>query len=555
MKIKNLIKTGLTSMLLIAITGCEGFLDEELKSELAPSNTFTSTYGFEVGSAGLYALTRSEYNTWGEGGAFMHGNACAYETLHAGTDIVDVINSDGSLTAFANLTMTSQEKFVESYWRWAYQLIASSNLILDYSEKNSNWDKPTDKARFQAEARFFRAYAYRTLVYLYGDVPYVDKILYDFKLDFTRDPKDEVVQHIIDDLTFATENLPENPDDSSVKEGQLTRWAAWHLLSEMALLKKDYKLAETAALKVIKSGYYELMKTRYGVNKGKAGDVYSDLFLENNQNRKSGNRESIFVLQFEYNTIGGGTNSDDWTRRAWSPNYSGINGFVLADTLGGRGIAQIVPMKWWIGTQRTNATGDVAGIFDAKDIRNSNYNIKRDWYYNDKSNTALFGKKCNITEQTWFSTKQLFPALTKFFYGRVEKLDLTGSYRDRMKFRLAETYLLLAEAHLGLNDAPKAADAVNEVRRRAGATQITATEMTIDFLLDERIRELVGEESRRFTLVRTGKYVERVKAHNPVLKDKVEEYHNLWPIPKAIIDSNRDVEFPQNPGYANTPNK
>jgi SusD family. len=540
-------------MLIISCIGCEGFLDEDLKGELAPTNTFTSTYGFEVGTAGLYALTRSEYNTWGENGAYMHGNACPYETLHAGTDISNVINSDGSLTAFANLTMTSEERFVLSYWKWAYSLISSANLILNYSEKNTNWDSPTDKVRFQAEARFFRAYGYRTLVYLYGDVPYVEDILYDFKLDFTRDPKEEVLAHMADDLKFAVEHLPENPD--GVKEGRLTKWAAWHLLSEIALFRKDYILAEQAALEVINSGYYELMKTRYGVAKDKPGDVFSDLFLEYNQNRKSGNRESIFVLQFEYNTIGGGTNSDDWTRRAWIPNYSSINGFVLADSLGGRGIAQMVPMKWWIGTKGTNAEGDYPGIYDDKDIRNSNYNIKRDWYYNNPVETALYGKKCNITEQTWFSTKTLFPALTKFFYGRVEKLDLTGSYKDRMKFRLAETYLLLAEAYLGQNNTQKAADAVNEVRKRAGATQITAGEMTMDFLLDERIRELVGEESRRFTLVRTGKYVERVRKYNEALKDKVQEYHALWPIPKEIIDSNRDVEFPQNPGYSNTTKK
>jgi hypothetical protein len=400
---------------------------------------------------------------------------------------------------------------------------------------------------FQAEARFFRAYAYRTLVYLYGDVPYVGTILYDFQLNFTRTPKAEVLGYIIDDLKFAAEYLPENPDN--VKEGKLTRWAAYHLLSEMYLLQKEYGLAEEAALAVIDSKYFNLMKTRYGVNEKKPGDVFCDLFIENNQNRKSGNRESIWVLQLEFNTIGGGTNSTDWTRRAWIPNYSGITGFVLADSLGGRGIAQIVPMKWWIGTGGTNATGNYPGIYDAKDIRNSNYNIKRNWYYNNPEEKALYGTKCNITEETWFSVKRLFPTLTKFFYGRAENLSLTGSYKDRMKFRLAETYLLLAEAYLGQNDPQKAADAVNEVRKRAGATQVSATDMTMDYLLDERIRELVGEESRRFTLVRTNTLIDRVKAHNETLKDKITERDLLWPIPQAIIDANRDIVFPQNPGY------
>lgn len=545
---KNIIKASLALITLISLGGCEKFLEEDLKTELAPSNTYTSTYGFEVGSAGLYALTRSEYNTYGEGGAFIHNGAAPYEALQAATDIADVINSDASLMAFANLTLRPTERFVGTYWNWAYSVISSANLMLVYSEQNTNWDSPTDKVRFQAEARFFRAYAYRTLVYLYGDVPYVETILYNFQLNFTRTPKAEVIAHMVDDLKFAVEHLPENPDQ--VKDGKLTKWAASHLLSEIYLLQGDYPAAEKAALAVINSKYYNLMKTRFGVNKDKPGDVFSDMFLENNQNRlTSGNRESIWVLQFQFNVVGGGTNSDDWTRRAWIPNYSSINGFVLADTLGGRGIAQLVPMKWWVGTARTNADGNVPGIFDAGDIRNSNYNIKRDWYYNNSGDASLFGKRAPITEQTWFTTKTLFPAITKFFYGRVENLSLTGSYKDRMKFRLAETYLLLAEAYLGQNDPQKAADAVNEVRDRAGATLVSAAEMDMDYLLDERIRELVGEESRRFTLVRTKKYVDRVKLHNPAIADKVKEEYALWPIPQGIRDANRDAPFPQNPGY------
>jgi hypothetical protein len=107
----------------------------------------------------------------------------------------------------------------------------------------------------------------------------------------------------------------------------------------------------------------------------------------------------------------------------------------------------------------------------------------------------------------------------------------------------------LAEAYLGQGNPAKAADAVNEVRKRAGASVVGAGQMTMDFLLDERIRELVGEESRRFTLVRTNKLVDRVKLYNAAIKDKVMDFHALWPIPQSIIDANRDAVFPQNPGY------
>ena len=70
---KNYIsKATLALLVALSATGCSDFLDEKLKSELAPDNTYTSSYGFEVGSTGLYAEARSEYNTWGENGAFMH---------------------------------------------------------------------------------------------------------------------------------------------------------------------------------------------------------------------------------------------------------------------------------------------------------------------------------------------------------------------------------------------------------------------------------------------------------------------------------------------------
>lgn len=154
-----------------------------------------------------------------------------------------------------------------------------------------------------------------------------------------------------------------------------------------------------------------------------------------------------------------------------------------------------------------------------------------------------------MTDELWQAGK-LCPALTKFFYGVIDRggdEGYGGNTKDRMKFRLAETYLLLAEARMNQGNAEGAAEAINEVRRRAHASEITADDVTKDFLADERIRELAGEELRRFTLCRLGILKERSNKYNPrvIMEDK----HLLWPIPQEVIDSNTGAEFPQNPGW------
>ncbi len=529
----------LAAALTLSISGCSGFLDEDMKSSLTPGNTYTSTYGFETAATGLYSWARAEFSTWNseDDAAFTHSQACPYEALQVATDIVFTAHKDGSLVPFENLTYTASSVYVESYWNWAYGLIANCNALLTHSEDEVDWDNASDKSLYQATARFFRAYAYRYLVYLYGDVPFVDKVETEFRIDFTRTPKAEVLQKMIEDLQFAAANLPENPD--SVEDGKLTKWAALHLLSEVYLMAGMNQEAADAAQEVINAGYFHLMTERFGNSADQPGDVFSDLFKEYNQNRKAGNQETVWAMQFEYNTTGGGGVYDDWTKRAWNAKYYNVDGFVLCDSLGGRGLAQIVPFPWWV---------DSESFYDATDIRNSDYNIKRNWYYNNPE-SEKYGKKAEITQETW-EIGNLLPTITKFWYGKTADNEAyEGNNKDRMKFRLAETYLLLAEANINLGNTQAAAEAINTVRRRAGASDITPAQATIDFLLDERIRELVGEELRRFTLVRTGKMVERTKKYNTVMGSKMVDTYTLWPIPQSIIDSNTGAEFPQNPGY------
>ncbi|MNQ59370.1 SusD family protein [compost metagenome] len=128
------------------------------------------------------------------------------------------------------------------------------------------------------------------------------------------------------------------------------------------------------------------------------------------------------------------------------------------------------------------------------------------------------------------------------------------STRDIIVSRLGETYLIAAEAYLKAGVPSTGLDRLNEVRRRAGVANATLAQFNIDYILDERGRELLGEYKRWFDLKRTGTLVARASAHN--YKIKAANFVGvdgklkiLRPIPQSVLDLNQNKDFPQNPGY------
>jgi hypothetical protein len=152
----------------------------------------------------------------------------------------------------------------------------------------------------------------------------------------------------------------------------------------------------------------------------------------------------------------------------------------------------------------------------------------------------------------------------RFHYISLKKFDdptrasatETQSSRDAYIIRLAEMYLVAAEAQFKLGKSDSAAYFINEVRKRAAlpgrqaAIQITAADVSLDFILDERAREFAGEQLRWYDLKRTGKLVERVKKYNPDAAPYIQDFHVNRPIPQGQLDAvtNKD-EFRQNTGY------
>jgi starch-binding outer membrane protein, SusD/RagB family len=150
----------------------------------------------------------------------------------------------------------------------------------------------------------------------------------------------------------------------------------------------------------------------------------------------------------------------------------------------------------------------------------------------------------------------LYLPLSKFLDPTRPTVAEVQSARDAFVIRLAEMYLIAAEAEFKLGNSTAAAGFINTIRTRAalpGKTadmQITPGAVTLDFILDERARELAGEQLRWFDLKRTGKLVERVTLYNPVAAPFVKEHHNIRPIPQKQIDAvTNKTEFIQNSGY------
>ena len=146
----------------------------------------------------------------------------------------------------------------------------------------------------------------------------------------------------------------------------------------------------------------------------------------------------------------------------------------------------------------------------------------------------------------------MFPYYQKFTHphGHPQGYDKSGKiYNDWYVFRVAGVYLLRAEAYLGKGDNTSAAADINTIRGRALASLVAPGDVDIDYILDERSRELLCEEHRRITLCRTGKLVERTILHNPVSGPTIQDFNKLFPIPQSEIDANKEAVLEQNPGY------
>ncbi len=535
------------SITVVLFTACEknNYLQEEPLAELGVEQALSTKTGFQNFITALHVAARNEI-------ARAHDDLNYYWIQFAGTDVA-THGHDGIQRIDYNNLLQPTVSAIESVWDWAYrEMMNRANTIITYAEDPARanlWGSEGERNAVIAEAKFFRAYTYNMLANLYGGVPIVDAPVTTPKTDFVRATRTAVLNFVREDLEFASKWLPE----LASQDGRIVKAAADHLLSEVYISLGEYDLAVASANEVIGSGLYHLMTTRFGSESTLPGDVFSDLFRDGNQNRSSGNRESIYVWQFEDMTLGGqGTSLGNPRLRFWGSWYdrqldpARRPGMLVADSLG-RGVGQIRPNSWYI-YELWQSDWD-------NDIRNSQFNIRRNFYYNNPS-SAYYGQLVKDLTLHVDTMRNIYPIIRKV-EGKVGTLTNTATqysgrtFQDVMVFRLAETYLLRAEAYLLLNDLEKAAADINVVRSRAKATPVDPADVTLDYILDERARELTVEEPRRRTLVRTGKLVERTRLYNmrPETRNTIQDFHRWWPIPQSAIDANIGAVLEQTPGY------
>jgi len=547
MKTKSIILV--LAILAFMSQSCEDFLTEELVSDVSASSYYTTPAGLEDAVDATYGYLK-----------YIYGPPERGFTMNTfGTD-VHTNGADGShkVVNWYDNNLNASQGMVRETWNYCYQGINQANAVINRSQSIEGLDQELLKSRL-AEVKFIRAFWYFYLVQQWGDVHLTLEETEGVEVEANKTPASDIYAlAIIPDLQAAILDLPEEQGDY----GRATKAAAQFMLAK-AFLTRSYKSygeandaadAERLMTNVIDDYGFELQED-FGAlfdydNQLNSEVIWSvqntsDLILNGDQ----GNRGHLYFLM-EYDKLPG----------------------MQRDTENGR------PWK------RFRPTNFSLGMWDRTIDARYDKTYKHVWYANNAANipvdgngdpkylvgdTALFipgpGKDAEWPQSrkdaTRFEvyttdqyTERLFPSLNKFIDPFRPDRQWTNGSRDFVVARLADAYMIRAEARFKQSNPQGAADDINEIRRRAAwdgmeaAMEITAGDVTLDFILDERAREFDGEMLRWFDLARTGKLVERVRLHNDEASGNIQDYHIFRPIPQQQIDRTLGG-YPQNCGY------
>jgi len=485
---------------------------------------------------------------------------------------------------------------IGTIWDASYDGIKSASIVI------SNIDKPTYKTEKERNevlgtAYFHRAFWYYLLVNRFGDVPWISSQIAEPKLDFYSTKRDVILSQLKEDLGFAVKWVPE-----VTARGKVSRGACNHLLTKVYLALGEFDNAIKSATEVINGGY-SLMTNRFGEDLAdKTKNVIWDLHRPLNKVAPE-NKEEIFSVIDRYGmqgNIANGMTSMYIFVSNWGNTTNAImtpNGNVGTSELLGLEIPQIERVGRGVNKGRGTNYSTRMIWDDPNDLRHApgNWMKMEDLVYNNPKlkgkdiyygkNLQLFDGKGNVlTKDTIRNWSGGWPHY-KFFIPDPIRVQPRGGNTDWYIFRLAETYLLRAEANFWKGNTMAALDDVNKIRTRAGAAPYdNLAAFNMGTILDERARELFYEEPRKCELTRiaylyakTGlpcyngktytlkdfsknnfwfdRMMEKTEFFNKGVKTvagdefTLSPYHVLWPIPQTVIDANSMGVINQNEGY------
>jgi hypothetical protein len=559
-------------VLLITQSACDkGWLKPEPLSFFSPENVFTDKAGFES----LLITMRKDLKN--ENTGTMPNLTMDF----AASDLA----SPWSQLDFYNLTPNTDQyyRFLAMFTQ-IYGTIKNTNVLISRID-NIKWSTEAERNAILAEALWHRAYWYYRLVNSYGDVPFISEEIQGAKLDFQTHSRWTILTKLQSDLEYAVQWLP-----VAAKTGGISKGAGNHLLSKVYLANTEYDKAIEAANKVI-TGPYALMTSRFGIDAAKPfRNLIWDLHRSKNFTTAQ-NTETILTSIDRYEAPPGARSVGLYTMRMYNAQW--FQPQVL-DSQGKAGMVASGPMYDSLG--RGNANIRLTGYYqyDIWSYKGDNWRTTPDLRRSDINWVDIHELKYNNPASVDFgkpiNTKYLAAQVDTFkhvyamphyiMYNPMDdpKATPVGGNGDWYIFRLAETYLLRAEAYYWKGQLALAADDINKIRTRAKALPITANEVTIDFIMNERARELFAEEPRHSELVRVSYimakaglggyslgnfstknfYFDRVMKYNNTYEKKIQllgntanmaAFHVLWPIPSLVITANTQAVINQNAGY------
>lgn len=489
-------------VMLMVTTSCDNFLAEEPRDVVSPNNFFTSDREAESAVNGLYR-TYQNFNMYGHPRGLHH----YYEY---GAETVGPNRHWGGVESIGNYTLDEGNYGgARGTWQDLYSVVQNANLIISRISGN---ESISESARNQSlgETLFLRSFAYYHLTNLWGNVPYYRESLPLAEVqELGRTDKAKIREEILQDLQQASELLPGTYPDS--ERGRATMWAAKTLMVKINLWLKNWEAARDEAVDIINNSPHRLL------------DNYADVFDSSNEY----NNEIIFEIVFAKDLMSQ-RGTDVFTPRIRDEPEDDSERGALQDALAARN-------EGFTGYGLGVALPDLVNSFPANDLRRQVTIV--DNYLGFDLNFPYFGKLWNLDQIN----------------------SPRGNHGDNfVVFRLADVYLMAAEAENELNGPANAYQYINKVRERAydsvqplsGLTQQQFRES----LRNERKWELAAEGHRRMDLIRWGILLDVVKnaeyrVFNPA--SNIQPHHVLLPIPVEELQLNPQLleSDPTNNGY------